>query len=172
MLATEERRTATGPALPSRPRLQLQPDLAGCTLLDGGWWPRPAGPAAELPGLVGAIGERHGPVTRIVLGGAGWDASRPRRLRVDGPAGRRVVRLGWLETMPAGLLTATAGAGRTGLLTVPAHAGEPAARAARAWLRVLVCCLRCRPGGRRGDQGGGGGVRVRPSGRAGRAGPV
>ena len=46
-----------------------------------------------------------------MLGRAGWDASRLHRLRVDGPAGRRVVRLGWFETMPAGLLTATARAG-------------------------------------------------------------
>jgi Family of unknown function (DUF5994) len=65
-----------------------------------------------------------------MVGGAGWDASRPRRLRVDGPAGSRVVRLGWFETMPAGLLTAIAEAGRTDLLTVPPHTGEPAARAA------------------------------------------
>jgi hypothetical protein len=55
-----------------------------------------------------------------MLGRAGWDASRPRRLRVDGPAGSRVVRLGWFETR----------AGRTDLLTVPPHTGEPAARAA------------------------------------------
>jgi len=54
-------------------------------------------------------------------------ASRPPRPR---PAGSRVVRLGWFETMPAGLLTATAGAGRTDLLTVRPHTGEPAARAA------------------------------------------
>ena len=65
-----------------------------------------------------------------MLGRAGWDDSRPRRLRVDGPAGSRVVRLGWFETMPAGLLTATARAGRTDLLTVPPHTSEPAARAA------------------------------------------
>ena len=41
-----------------------------------------------------------------------------------------MVRLGWFETMPAGLLTAIAEAGRTDLLTVPPHTGEPAARAA------------------------------------------
>ena len=131
MLTTDERHTATIPAPPSRPRLRLQPDLSARTLLDGGWWPRSADPAAELPGLILAIEERHGPITRIMLGRAGWDASRPRRLRVDGPAGSRVVRLGWFETMPAGLLTATARAGRTDLLTVPPHTGEPAARAAR-----------------------------------------
>jgi Family of unknown function (DUF5994) len=100
MLDTAGRRTATSPAPPSWPRLRLRSDLSARTLLDGGWWPRSA------------------------------DASRPRRLRVDGPAGSRVVRLGWFETMPAGLLTAIARAGRTDLLTVPPHTGEPAARAA------------------------------------------
>jgi len=39
------------------------------------------------------------------------------------------VRLGWFETMPAGLLTAVVRAGRTDLLTVPPHTGDPAARA-------------------------------------------
>src|SRR6266536_3552248 len=131
MLTTDERHTATNPAPPSRPRMRLQPDLSARTLLDGGWWPRSADPAAELPGLILAIEERHGPITRIMLGRAGWDASRPRRLRVDGPAGSRVVRLGWFETMPAGLLTATARAGRrTDLLTVPPDTCEQAAQAA------------------------------------------
>jgi len=130
VLATAERHAATSPAPPSRPRLQLQPDLSARTLLDGGWWPRSADPAAELPGLVLAIEERHGPVTRIMLGGAGWDGRRPRRLRVDGPAGSRFVRLGWFETMPAGLLTAIARAGRTDLLTIPPRTREPEAWAA------------------------------------------
>jgi Family of unknown function (DUF5994) len=130
MPTTAERRTATSPAAPSRPRLRLQPDLSAHTLLDGGWWPRSADPVAELPGLILAIEERHGPITRIMLGRVGWDARRPRRLRVDGPAGSRVVRLGWFETMPAGLLTAIARAGRTDLLTVQPHASEPAAWAA------------------------------------------
>lgn len=130
MLTTAERHTVTSPAPPSGPRLRLQPDLSARTLLDGGWWPRSADPAAELPGLILAIEERHGPITRIMLGRAGWDARRPRRLRVDGPAGSRVIRLGWFETMPAGLLTAIGRAGRTDLLTVPPHTREPAARAA------------------------------------------
>ncbi len=115
---------------PARPRLRLQPGLTGHTLLDGGWWPRSSDPAAELPGLILALDQRHGPVTAIMLGRAGWDASRPRRLRVDAPAGTRTVRLGWFETMPAGLLTATARKGRTDLLTIPPHTSEPAARAA------------------------------------------
>ena len=130
MLTTTQRGTAASPAPPPGPRLRLQPDLSARTLLDGGWWPRSADPAAELPGLILAIDERHGPVTQIMLGSAGWDASRPGRLRVDGPAGRHTVRLGWYETMPAGLLTATARAGRTDLLTVPPQTSEAAAWAA------------------------------------------
>lgn len=130
MLTTAERHTASSPSPPSRPRLRLQPGLSARTPLDGGWWPRSADPVAELPGLILAIEGRHGPITHIMLGTADWDARRLRRLRVDGPAGSRVVRLGWFETMPAGLLTATARAGRTDLLTVPPHTSEPAAQAA------------------------------------------
>jgi hypothetical protein len=53
---------------------------------------RSADPAAELPGLILALDEQHGSINRIMLGMADWDSSRPRRLRVDGPAGSRVVR--------------------------------------------------------------------------------
>jgi uncharacterized protein DUF5994 len=130
MLTTADRHTASSSSPPSRPRLRLQPDLSDRTPLDGGWWPRSGDPVAELPGLILAIDGRHGPITKVMLGNGDWDGSRPRRLRVDGLAGSRVVRLGWFETMPAGLLTATAGAGRTDLLTVPPDTGEPAALAA------------------------------------------
>jgi len=127
-------RTAISLTPPARPRLRLQPDRSARTLLDGGWWPRSADPAAELPGLILALDGRHGPaspITRVMVGRAGWDASRPRRLRVDGPAGSRVVRLGWFATMPVGLLTAiSASDERTDLLTVPPHTSEQAARAA------------------------------------------
>jgi hypothetical protein len=131
MTSTTER-TALTPA--AEPRLRLQPDRSARTLLDGGWWPRSDDPAAELPGLILALDERHGPfhpVTRVMLGMTGWNPSRPRRLRVDGPAGSRVVRLGWFATMPAGLLTATSTSGqRTDLVTIPPDAGEQDAWAA------------------------------------------
>ena len=131
MVSTTEREAAISPAPPAGLRLLLQPDRAGATLLDGGWWPRSADPAAELPGLIRALDERHGPITRVMLGTADWNASRPHRLRVDGPAGSRVVRLGWFATMPAGLLTALSANGeRTDLVTIPAHTGEQAAWAA------------------------------------------
>jgi len=80
---------ATGP---------LRPHAAG-----RGWRPRSADPAAELPGLILALDERHGPfnaITRIMVGMAEWDPSRPCRLQVGGPAGCRAVRIGWFATMP------------------------------------------------------------------------
>ena len=68
------------PAIPASAAARL----VGRTLHDGGWWPRSADPAAEMPGVILAVGERHGPITRVMLGHAGWDASRSRRLRIDG----------------------------------------------------------------------------------------
>jgi Family of unknown function (DUF5994) len=131
MLSTTERDAAINPPPPASPRLLLQPDHSGCALLDGAWWPRSADPAAELPGLILALDERHGRITRVMVGTAGWDASRPRRLRVDGPSGSRVARLGWFATMPAGLLTAISATDeRTDLVTIPPHTSEQDARAA------------------------------------------
>lgn len=133
MLNTTARDAAISPAPPAGPRLLLQPDRSGAVLLDGGWWPRSADPAVELPGLILALDKRHGRVTTVMVGTAGWDASRPRRLRVDGPAGSRVVRIGWFATMPAGLLTAiSASEERTDLVTIPPHTGEQDAREAMA----------------------------------------
>jgi Family of unknown function (DUF5994) len=105
---------------------------------------RSADPAAELPGLILALDGRYGPaslVTRIMVGMAGWDPSRRAGCRSAAWRGRRVVRLGWFATMPAGLLTATCARGqRTGLLTVPPHTGKvprtPANRPpGRPWAR-------------------------------------
>lgn len=122
---------AMSPAARSGPRLLLQPDQPGPTLLDGGWWPRTDDPVAELPGLILALDKRHGRIARVMLGTAGWDGSRPRRLRVDGPAGSRVVRLGWFDSMPDGLLTAISARGqRTDLVTVPACTSQREALAA------------------------------------------
>jgi Family of unknown function (DUF5994) len=119
------------PVTPARPRLHLRKDQSVRTLLDGGWWPRSADPAAELPGLILALDEWRGRVTRVMLGSADWKAPRPRELQIDGIAGRRVVRLGWFATMPAGLLTAFFANGqRADLVTIPAHTSEQDAAAA------------------------------------------
>lgn len=131
MSSTTEARTAITPTPSPALRLHLQPERPGYTLLDGGWWPHSADPAAELPGLILALDKQHGPITRIMLGMADWDLSRPRQLRVDGPAGSRTVWLGWFATMPAGLVTTTSARGqRTDLLTVPPDSSEQAATAA------------------------------------------
>ena len=60
MSSSTERQTPISLTLPPQPRLRLQPDRSARTLLDGGWWPRSADPAAELPGLILALDERHG----------------------------------------------------------------------------------------------------------------
>jgi uncharacterized protein DUF5994 len=143
MRTAAERATTIILSLFSPPRLLVRPPgpprtLLARTPLDGGWWPRSADPARELPGLILAIDgidDRHGPITRVMLRAADWD-SHPRRLRIDspGPVGARagrIVRLGWSDTMPAGLLAATCTDGRrTDLLTVPPHTSPAAARAA------------------------------------------
>jgi len=119
-----EREAAVSPAPPAGPRLLLQSDDAGPAPLDGGWWPRSADAAAELPGLILALDKRHGRISRVMLGAADWNASRPSRLRA-GEGGRRVVRLGWFASMPAGLLTAISASGqRTDLVTIPPDTSE------------------------------------------------
>lgn len=138
MWSTTERRTTISLSAPSAPRLHVQPNRSPgstATLLDGGWWPRSADPVAELPGLILALqarnsAEERGAITHVLLPVADWD-SHPRRIRVDGPAGTRVVRLSWFDTLPAGLLTALCADGRrVDLLTVPPHTEERAAAAA------------------------------------------
>jgi hypothetical protein len=131
MGSSTEDRTTVSPSPPAEARLRLQEDHSGRGLLDGGWWPRSADPAAELPGLIPALDERHGRITRLMLGTADWDASRPRRLNIGDPAAPRVVKLGWFNTMPGGLLTAISARGeRTDLVTVPPGSSEQAARTA------------------------------------------
>ncbi|MBQ1049229.1 hypothetical protein KBX50_12245 [Micromonospora sp. C51] len=82
-------------------------------------------PAAELPGLVLAIDELRGPVTRLVLAAESWD-SHPRRLGVHG----RVLRLGYFTSQPVSLLTAICGNDRVDLLVVPANTASGTADAA------------------------------------------
>jgi hypothetical protein len=130
MRSTTQSPPAASQQASAEPRLDLQQDRSGRALLDGGWWPRSADPAAELPALVAVLDKRHGHITRIMLGTADWDASRPRALPV-GPGGRRVVKLAWFDTMPGGLLTAISASGeRTDLVTIPPGRSEQAATAA------------------------------------------
>lgn len=127
MWTTTERRTTISLSPPSAPRLRLRPSASPGsvrTALDGAWWPRSADPVAELPGLVLALQDHgpiddHRPITHVLLRVDDWD-NRPRRLRIDGPADTRVVRLSWFDSLPAGLLTAIHADGRrVDLLVVP-----------------------------------------------------
>ncbi|WP_162906952.1 DUF5994 family protein [Allorhizocola rhizosphaerae] len=118
--------TVISPTPPSTPRLRLPPAGLRRTHLDGGWWPRSTDPVAELPGLVLAIDELRGPVTRLILAAEGWD-SRPRRLGVAD----RVLRLGYFHSQPISLLTALCANGdRVDLLVVPPHTDGETADAA------------------------------------------
>ncbi|GGU92472.1 hypothetical protein GCM10010182_04680 [Actinomadura cremea] len=137
MRTTTERRTTISLSPPSTPRLRLRPAASlrsARTALDGAWWPRSADPVAELPGLVLALQDHgpiddHRPITHVLLRVDDWDA-RPRRLRIDGPADSRVVRLSWFDSLPAGLLTAIHADGRSvDLFTVPASASQAEAEA-------------------------------------------
>src|SRR5947207_27934 len=114
MWNTARRKPAFGSSAPSVARLRLRPAPSRRTLLDGGWWPRSADPVAELPGLIRAIDDRCGWVTRLMLNPAGWD-SQPRWLGGVG----RAVTLDWFPGQPAGLLTAFCGDDRMDLLVVP-----------------------------------------------------
>lgn len=125
-ITTNSRMTVVSPTPPSTPRLRMESTGSPRTLLDGGWWPRSTDPVAELPGLVLAIDQLRGPVTRLVLAAAGWD-HQPRRLSVAD----RVLRLGYFTSQPVSLVTALCDNGdRVDLLVIPPHTASDAAEAA------------------------------------------
>jgi len=131
MQGTGPRQTKPSPAPPAKARFLMQQDRPGRGLLDGGWWPRTNDPAAELPGLIPELDERHGRIIRVMLGTGDWDGTRPRLLSIPASRGRRVVKLGWFDSMPVGLLTAISARGeRTGLVPIPPRASVEAAAAA------------------------------------------
>jgi hypothetical protein len=97
------------------------------SVLDGAWWPRSRNLTAELPGLITALTERLGPVTRIGLDSAAWD-ELPTRMTVDD----RVVHV---DAFPVGDDTALVTRGDQdlfSLLVIPPEAPPEAARAAMA----------------------------------------
>ncbi|MFD5712674.1 DUF5994 family protein [Streptomyces pharetrae] len=96
-------------------------------LLDGAWWPRSRDVAAELPGLITALTERLGPITRIGLDSAAWN-ELPTRITVDD----RVVHI---DSFAVGDDTALVTRGDQDLFTllvVPPGTPLEAARAAMA----------------------------------------
>jgi hypothetical protein len=124
-LTADDGRTVFSASEPSTPRLRLRSGTR--ELLDGGWWPRSTDPVAEIPGLVLAIDAVRGPITRMMLSSADWE-SHPRRLAVDG----RLVRLGYFNSQPPGLLVALAGraGARVDLAVIPPDTAASLADAA------------------------------------------
>jgi hypothetical protein len=110
----------------STARVSLVPVRTSRAVLDGGWWPRSADPAAELPDLILTLNERYGPIRQMMLNRHSWDA-HPRRLAV----GTRVVRLGWFATLDPALAIATTERGdQLDLLVVPPQTDDATAHAA------------------------------------------
>lgn len=106
-------------------RLETTHDRRG--VLDGAWWPRSRAVAAELPRLVSALTEHLGPVTRIGLDSAAWDAL-PTRLVVDD----RVVHIDASAVGDDTVLVTRGDQDLFSLLVVPPHTPPEAARAAMA----------------------------------------
>ncbi|MEU5051604.1 DUF5994 family protein [Streptomyces sp. NPDC021096] len=106
-------------------RLETTQERGG--ILDGAWWPRSRDIGAELPGLISALTEHLGPITRVGLDASAWEAL-PTRLTVDD----RVVHL---DSFPVGDDTVLITRGDNDhftLLVVPPDAALDAARAAMA----------------------------------------
>ncbi|MDQ0405174.1 DUF5994 family protein [Streptomyces sp. NPDC000349] len=106
-------------------RLETTHDRKGT--LDGAWWPRSRDIAGELPGLVSALSEYLGPITRVGLDTDAWD-ELPTRMTIDG----RVVHI---DSFPVGddtVLVTRGGNDLFSLLVVPPHTAPDAARAAMA----------------------------------------
>ncbi|MEU1813744.1 DUF5994 family protein [Streptomyces roseifaciens] len=106
-------------------RLETTQERGG--VLDGAWWPRSRDIGAELPGLISALTEHLGPVTRVGLDASAWQ-ELPTRLTIDG----RVVRI---DSFPVGDDTVLVTRGENdhfALLVVPPDATPDTARAAMA----------------------------------------
>ncbi|GGV61159.1 hypothetical protein GCM10010261_49810 [Streptomyces pilosus] len=106
-------------------RLETTHDRQG--VLDGAWWPRSHDIAGELPGLITALSEYLGPITRVGLDSDAWE-ELPTRMTIDD----RVVHI---DSFPVGddtVLITRGGNDLFSLLVVPPHAMPDAARAAMA----------------------------------------
>ncbi|GGP71735.1 hypothetical protein GCM10010214_53380 [Streptomyces abikoensis] len=106
-------------------RLETTRERGG--ILDGAWWPRSRHIGAELPGLITALTEHLGPITRVGLDASAWE-ELPTRLIIED----RVVRI---DSFPVGDDTVLITRGENdhfALLVVPPDATPDAARAAMA----------------------------------------
>ncbi|MGP4012634.1 DUF5994 family protein [Streptomyces sp. 4N124] len=106
-------------------RLETTHDRLG--VLDGAWWPRSHDIAAELPGLITALTEYLGPVTRVGLDADAWE-ELPTRMTIED----RVVHIDASSIGDDTVLITRGEQDLFSLLVVPPHATPDAARAAMA----------------------------------------
>ncbi|PZH12212.1 hypothetical protein C1I97_12400 [Streptomyces sp. NTH33] len=106
-------------------RLTATHDRQG--ILDGAWWPRSRNLTAELPGLISALTELLGPITRIGLDSAAWD-EMPTRMIIDD----RVVHIDVFSVGDDTALVTRGDQDHFSLLVVPPDTPPEAARAAVA----------------------------------------
>lgn len=134
---TADSGTPPGPALlpdavhrdvkPGAVLLRLETTRAREGLLDGAWWPRSRDIGAQLPGLISALTEHLGPVTRVGLDAGAWDEA-PGRLTVDG----RVVHIDWYPVGDDTVLVTRGDRDHFVLLVIPPRAAPSVAREAMA----------------------------------------
>jgi hypothetical protein len=103
-------------------RLRLKPKAPTTGYVDGGWWPRSRDLATELPGLLGVLAVRLGPLRQVAFALGAWDAA-PRRAEIDGQS----VRLEGLGSQDASIVHVTGtNRQRISLLLVPPEATDRA----------------------------------------------
>ncbi|MGP3923908.1 DUF5994 family protein [Streptomyces sp. 8N616] len=94
-------------------------------ILDGAWWPRSRDVGDQLPGLISALTEHLGPITRVGLDASAWDEV-PVRLIIDD----RVVHIDWYPVGDDTVLITRGDQDYFLLLVVPPEATPSAAREA------------------------------------------
>jgi len=110
---------------PGSALIRLETTQSRENILDGAWWPRSRDIGAELPGLVSALTEYLGPVTRVGLDAAAWEGL-PTRIVVDD----RVVHIDSFAVGDDTVLITRGDEDVFSLLVVPPHATPEAAHAA------------------------------------------
>ncbi|MEU3655688.1 DUF5994 family protein [Streptomyces sp. NPDC032161] len=112
---------------PGTALLRLETTRSRQGVLDGAWWPRTRDVEQEVPALVSVLTEHLGPITRVGLDAAAWDAI-PTRLIIDD----RIVHL---DSFPVGddtVLITRGDKDHFALMVVPPDTEPDAARTAMA----------------------------------------
>ncbi|MEU2712971.1 DUF5994 family protein [Streptomyces sp. NPDC007205] len=112
------------PPAPPLLRLYLAPESTLPRRIDGAWWPRASGLAAELEQLLCGLPRGWGRIVSVLVNGTVWAGAPSRMLVCD-----RVVRLrgATRANAPSTIVLMAPGHGRRDLLVLPPQATERAA---------------------------------------------